>query len=369
VRPTDHWGDIMRTRRNVLFVAVLLVPALTLPVSASSGASEVHCPGAQDEQSNVYVPVPDGYTVLAKTEVPDSFGPTLELEAGTFFCVKAANWASGILEMDASGSYTTPVDANASPHPPDISYYVTYARELPPPPPPATVDITLAKAWFDVDGQPVTGATEGWALRLTVSEDGTTELVVATLPGSPTATFEVGSRYGVHETVPAGWKTVPCDTVAADEIEIADVVGTDTSAIQSARTPEVGGSFGATDTGVHLVCNQQVPTTPPPVVPPVVPPVEPPVGPPPAVPPVEVLPETIEREPTPGAVEERQPPEEVTEVLGVVLEKPTTTAAPTRVDAGTGGLVRTGIPAAVLLLMGCGLFLLGVGTLGTSRQR
>jgi hypothetical protein len=359
----------MRTRRNVLFVAVLLVPALTLPVSASSGASEVHCPGAQDEQSNVYVPVPDGYTVLAKTEVPDSFGPTLELEAGTFFCVKAANWASGILEMDASGSYTTPVDANASPHPPDISYYVTYARELPPPP--ATVDITLAKAWFDVDGQPVTGATEGWALRLTVSEDGTTDLVVATLPGSPTATFEVGAWYGVHETVPAGWKTVPCDTVAVDEIGIADVVATDTSAIQSARSPEVGGSFGATDTGVHLVCNQQVPTTPPVVPPveppPVVPPVVPPVGPPPVVPPVDVLPETIEREPTPEAVDQRQPPE-VTEVLGVVIEKPTT-AAPTRVDAGTGGLVRTGVPVTVLLLMGCGLVLIGVGTVGSSKQR
>jgi hypothetical protein len=93
----------------------------------------------------------------------------------------------------------------------------------------------------------------GWQLRMTVSADGTSDTVVATLPGDPTETFEVNARYGVQETVPTGWRTVACDTVAVSPLDLTGVVQTDTSTIQAARTPEAGGSFAATTSGVHLV--------------------------------------------------------------------------------------------------------------------
>jgi hypothetical protein len=367
----------MRTRRIIPFVVVLLLAALAVPSVAAGDQADQHCPGAQDEQSNVYVELPAGYTVVSRTEVPDTFGPTLTLEPGTYFCVKAGNWASGILTMGVSGSYTTPTDVTPSPHPVGISYYMVY--DFTPPP---TVDITLAKGWFDVQGQPVTTPPgTGWQLRMTVSADGINDTVVATLPGTATASFQPQpiARYGVQETVPTGWRTVACSTVTAGALGLSNVVSYDTSTIEAARNPE-GGAFAATTTGLHLVCNQQVPTvtpdepiptptpTPsptPPVVPPVTPPItppEPPVTPP--EPPSEVLPEIIE--PEPEVVPEVAPVE--TEVLDVVLEKPAA-AAPTRVDAGSGGLARTGVPTLVFALMGAGLVLVGGSTLAAARKR
>lgn len=137
-------------------------------------------------------------------------------------------------------------------------------------PTPDTVTIELVKQWFDVDGNPTDAPDVDWGIELYTTDPDGSDQTVASLPGeNHTATFAFDdegypARYGVMESpVPQGWETVPC---AELPYEGEGVVATDTSAIQSQRAQD--GSFPATDSGVHLVCNQELPTAPPVVRPP-----------------------------------------------------------------------------------------------------
>lgn len=138
-------------------------------------------------------------------------------------------------------------------------------------PAPETITIELAKQWFDVDGEPTEEPDVDWGLDLYTGRPDGGEEVVASLPGEDnTATFAFddeghAARYGVVETpVPEGWEAVPCEGLP---YEGENVVTTDTSKI-SVELGAPDGSFAATDSGVHLVCNQELPPAPP--VPPVI---------------------------------------------------------------------------------------------------
>jgi hypothetical protein len=135
---------------------------------------------------------------------------------------------------------------------------------------PDTVTIELVKQWFDVDGEPTDDPDVEWGIHLYTTRPDGSDQTVASLPGENNAAVfafdDEGypARYGVVESpVPQGWKTVPCEGLS-DESE--NVVATDTSAIQAERAQD--GSFPATDSGAHLVCNQQLPPVPPVVRPP-----------------------------------------------------------------------------------------------------
>lgn len=121
---------------------------------------------------------------------------------------------------------------------------------------PEPVTITLAKEWFDEDGEPTDEPAVDWGIQMTVDDQ-----VVASLPGEDNhATFHFidvdgewhPARYGVTEDpAPEGWEQVSCETV-----------NTDTEPVNSGLGDYP--YFAATESGIHLVCNQQLPEEPEP---------------------------------------------------------------------------------------------------------
>ena len=133
---------------------------------------------------------------------------------------------------------------------------------------PGPVEITFVKAWFGADGMLVEDPLSvSWGIDVMSGPEGLD--IVTTLPGDNVATFEwvehdgdwYPSRYGVAENpAPFGWEAVACETVDVDEEQLelpGPFVQSDTSEIKVAQgAPD--GSIAATDSGVHLVCNQRL---------------------------------------------------------------------------------------------------------------
>ena len=132
---------------------------------------------------------------------------------------------------------------------------------------PDDVTITLVKEWFDDEGQSVAEPGVDWGVAIYTGMD---DEVVASLPGDDNvATFEwvyddgqwYPARYGVgEETTAAGWEAVACDSVDVDYDALpadGNVVRYNTSQI-SVEQGAPDGSFPAFESGIHLVCNQQL---------------------------------------------------------------------------------------------------------------
>ena len=128
-----------------------------------------------------------------------------------------------------------------------------------------TVTITLVKEWFDFEGNLV-DEPEGieWGINLYV---GTDEEPSASLPGDDNVVtmdlLEDGApaRYGIQEEpAPEGWEAVPCDTVRFGDLTWVNE-GTSELLVEGGAD---SGAFGASESGVHLVCNQEIDDNGPP---------------------------------------------------------------------------------------------------------
>jgi hypothetical protein len=211
---------------------------------------------------------------------------------------------------------------------------------------PETVTITLAKEWFDIDGNKRDSAPGlPWTVELYTSmlvDEEVVDNVEVTLgdledryEAGPVITdpFELtegGIRYGVREDIAAGeFVVVDCATVDTDTAYDE----------QGVRTTNDGPVFEDT---FHLVCNRST--------------VIPPNGTPPQTD-DEVLGETLERR---TVVAERE-----VEVLGETLTRTT----PTRVDTGTGGSLDNSGLLTLLLLGGLALSGFGIASATTARRR
>jgi hypothetical protein len=120
-------------RRTFTFISVfaLMMSMLALPAAS---ALELHCPGANASGAPA---LPEGYSVVTDNEAGDIGSQetaSITLPAGTYFCVKAGDQASGILLIDdvgvdnGDGTFTYTVDFafSATGNPQAISYYMTY---------------------------------------------------------------------------------------------------------------------------------------------------------------------------------------------------------------------------------------------------
>lgn len=244
--------------------------AIDTLVADVEDAGDHHCPGGGNGAPRGAINRSDGERTLEPGLTvtwggdPGSvtFANTTDRDATVTWCAKGGNnFANG---GKALGSLETDVPAGGEvtegPYGTEISYIVFYGVEFHEPPEPDSVEITLQKAWFDLDGVLLDGAPDvDWGLSMEVGVDAE---VVATLPdGNPTATLELldggtaAARYGVQETpAPAGWEAVSCNTVGSGDLSW---VNEGTSELLVASGAD-SGAFGAFDSGVHLVCNQQV---------------------------------------------------------------------------------------------------------------
>ena len=121
-----------RAAGTVSLVAALLLVLQALvfvgPAGALDKSESQECPGSNEGNA----PELDGYTIIVKTNVSDSFGDTLtndDVPADTWVCVKAGNYATGIFQMP-EGDWTTPTawhPQNDGTHTLGISHYITYS--------------------------------------------------------------------------------------------------------------------------------------------------------------------------------------------------------------------------------------------------
>lgn len=123
-------------------VAALLLLSATVGTAAAdhdpTEPLEQHCPGATDDDSAVFVPVPEGYEIVLSNDDTEDGGTlgleeadrnTTVLDAGTLVCIKGGPSATGIIVADGTsnlrqllGHYVTVGTGNV----PDVSYYMTY---------------------------------------------------------------------------------------------------------------------------------------------------------------------------------------------------------------------------------------------------
>jgi hypothetical protein len=247
---------------------------------------EQHCPGSEHGAPPGAIEGASGTTTVEGIIVTWGGDPGVvtftnptELDATVSWCAK------GGTDFAADGSKTlgvqfTEVPADGlpvqeGPFGTEISYLVVYDVEFhePPPPPDEPITIELVKRWFDVDGAPVeTPSGVDWGLELYVGadtepsvtlpgDDATVELDLLTGPDGPAP-----ARYGVQEApAPEGWEAVHCDTVQVGDLTW---VNEGTSAMLVASGAD-SGAFGAMESGIHLVCNQQLEEEEPPAPEPV----------------------------------------------------------------------------------------------------
>jgi hypothetical protein len=272
----------MRTRRelSVMFVVALILGLMAVPVGAQvfdgPGGDFGLCDGLEwmkydydEEEWSSSEDAPDAEIQLSNwvykdgdPDEPIGFDWVSDVEVSSVH-VQGGTDSDGPFPGGFSGSVETsltvpgPSGSQAA-----ISFIVFCFGE----PGPDTVTITLVKAWFDSDGDLLTEAPAiTWGLAMTVSEDGITDTTVAELPGDASAEFEPGDRYGVQEApAPEGYEAIDCEAEGLDWSgfePVAPVVNMNTSAVSVALgAPD--GLFGATSTGIHLVCNQELEDAP-----------------------------------------------------------------------------------------------------------
>jgi hypothetical protein len=251
-----------------------------LAVAEAPGHEELHCPGSEQGAPPGAIEGASGTTTVEGITVTwdgdpgvVTFTNATELDATARWCAKGGTNFAADGSMTLGVRFTdVPADGppvQEGPFGTEISYLVVYEVEFHEPPPPVEpITIELVKRWFDIDGAPVEApAGVDWGLELYVGADTEPSL---TLPGD-VATVELellaapdGSpapaRYGVQEDpVPQGWEAVHCDTV-----EVGDLtwLNEGTSAMLVAGGAD-SGAFGAMESGIHLVCNQQLEDEPP----------------------------------------------------------------------------------------------------------
>jgi hypothetical protein len=124
----------MRRTVTLVMAFVMMLGMFIIPASASSETDQ-QCPGAVDENSQNYVPVPDGYEIVLDNDTTETY-PQSErndtiLPEGTLVCIKGGPSSTGIVAADGTstlkqllGQYVTVGQGNV----PDVSYYMTYRK-------------------------------------------------------------------------------------------------------------------------------------------------------------------------------------------------------------------------------------------------
>jgi hypothetical protein len=155
-------------------------------VGATVSATTEHCPNHEGNPG--------------KVEVASDFGDTIVLPAGTEFCVKAAQQASGVLVSD--GSPWTVTWLNQGGRVPGISYYVVYGAPA-----------------------PTTTVPETTVPTTTVPD---TTSTVPEVPSTTTVVPDTTVVPVVPSTAPVGTSTVPSPTApeVTDTVPVVDAVKT-----------------------------------------------------------------------------------------------------------------------------------------------